>query len=148
MVSPVVKYRCEVDHKEGWAPKNWWFPTVVLEKTLESPLDCKEINPKGNQPGIFIGRTDAEGAPIFWPPDVNSWLTGKDPNAGKDRGQKEKRAAEDEMVREHYQLGGRVWANSRRQWKTGKPGVLQSTGLQRVKHDLSTEQKEAQLTNL
>ena len=78
----------ELDHKEGWAPKNWCFWTVVLEKTLESPLDWKEIkpvNPKGNQCWIFIGRTDAEAeAPIIWPPDGKSWLTGKDPDAGKD----------------------------------------------------------------
>ena len=77
----------ELDRKEGWAPKNWCFQIVVL-KTLESPLDCKEIkpvNPKGNQLWIFIGRTDAEAeAPILWPPDVKSWLIGKDPNAGKD----------------------------------------------------------------
>ena len=82
----------EVDHKEGWAPKNWRFWTVVLEMTLKSPLNCKEIkpvNPKGNQPWIFIGRTDAE-APILWPPDVKSWLFGKDPDAGKDWRQKEK----------------------------------------------------------
>ena len=79
----------ELDHKEGWAP-NWYFWTVVLEKTLEGPLDCKEIqpvNPKGNQPWIFIARTDAE-APIFWPPDVKSWLTGKDPEAGRERRQR------------------------------------------------------------
>ena len=78
----------QLDHKEGWVPKNWCFQTVVLEKTLESPLDCKEIkpvNPKGNQPWICIGRTDAEAeAPILWPPDVKSWLTGKDPDPGKD----------------------------------------------------------------
>ena len=78
----------ELDHKESWASKNWCFWTVVLEKTLESPLDCKEIKPvnsKGNQPWIFIGRTDSEAeAPILWPPDVKSWLTGKDPDAGKD----------------------------------------------------------------
>ena len=76
----------ELDHKEGWAPKNWCFWSVMLEKTLESPLDWKEIkpvNPKGNQPWIFIGRTDAE-APILWPPDARSWLIGKDPDAGKD----------------------------------------------------------------
>ena len=77
----------ELDHKEGWV-LNWCFWTVVLEKTLESPLDRKEIkpvNPKGNQPWIFIGRTDAEAeTPILWPPDVKSWLTGKDPAAGKD----------------------------------------------------------------
>ena len=86
----------ELDHKEGWAPKNWCFWTVVLEKTLESPLDSKEIrpvNPKGNQPWIFIGRTDAEAeAPILWPPDVKSRLTGKDSDAQKDWGQ-EKRGA-------------------------------------------------------
>ena len=77
----------ELDHKEGWASKNWCFPTVVLKKTLESPLVCKEIkpiNPTGNQPWIFIGRTDAEAkVPICWPPDMNNWLIGKDPEAGK-----------------------------------------------------------------
>ena len=84
MVFPVVMYRCE------WKPKNWCFQIVVLEKTLESPLDCKEIkpvNPKGNQPWRLIGRTNA---PILWPPDAKSWLTGKDPDAGKDWGQEEK----------------------------------------------------------
>ena len=79
----------ELDHKEGWVPKNWWFQTVVLEKTLQSPLDYKEIksvNPKGKQPWIFIGRTEAEAeAPILWPPDSKSRLTGKDPDTGKDR---------------------------------------------------------------
>ena len=77
----------ELDHKEGWAPKNWCFQTVVLEKTLESPLDCKikPVNPKGNQSWIFIGRTDAETeAPILWPPNAKSQLIGKDPDAGKD----------------------------------------------------------------
>ena len=78
----------ELDCKESWALKNWCFWTVVLEKTLESPLDCKEIkpvNPKGNQSWIFIGRTDAEaGTPIIWPPDAKSWLIGKDPDAGKE----------------------------------------------------------------
>ena len=78
----------ELDHKEGWVLKNWYFQTVVLEKTFESPLDCQEIkpvNPKRNQPCIFIGRTDAEAeAPILWPPDVKCWLTGKDPDAEKD----------------------------------------------------------------
>ena len=88
MVFPVVMYGCEIYHKESWALKNWCFWTVVLEKTLESPLDCKEIkpvNPKGNQPWIFIGRTDSEAeAPILWPPDVKSWFIRKDPDAGKD----------------------------------------------------------------
>ena len=98
----------ELDHKEGWVLKNWCFWTVVLEKTLESPLDCKEIkpdNPKGNQSWMFIGRTDAEAeTSIFWSPDVKSWLTGKDPDAGEDWGQEEKRATEDETVGWHHQL--------------------------------------------
>ena len=90
----------ELDHKEGWVPKNWWF-WIVLEKTLESPLDSKEIqpvSPKGNQSWKFIGRTSAE-ASILWPPDVKSQLVEKDPEAGKDWGQEEKEAAEDDMVR-------------------------------------------------
>ena len=92
----------ELDHKESWAPKNWCLWTVVLEKTPESPLDNKEIkpvNPKGNQPWIFIGQTDAEAeAPILWPLDEKSWLIGKDPDSGKDWGQEDKRVTEDEMV--------------------------------------------------
>ena len=78
----------ELDHREGWVPKNWCPQTVVLEKTLESPLDCKEIqpaHPKGDQSWVFIGRTDVEAeTPILWPPDVKSWLIGKEPEAGKD----------------------------------------------------------------
>ena len=92
----------ELDCEEGWAPKNWRFWTVVLEKTLESPLDCKEIkpfHPKGNQPWIFIGRTDAEAeAPILWPPDAKNWLIWKDPDVGKDWRHEEKEMTEDEMV--------------------------------------------------
>ena len=104
-------YRCENwTIKEAWALKNWCFQTVVLEKTLESPMDGKEIklvNPKGNQPWIFIGRTDAEAeAPVLWPPDAKNWLIGKDADAGKDWRQKEKRTTEDEMVRWHHQLNG------------------------------------------
>ena len=91
----------KLDHKEGWAPKNWCFETVVLEKTHKNPLDCKEIkpvNPKGNQPWIFIGKTDAEAeAQILWPPDVKSRLIGKDPDAGKDSRQEEKGMTEDEL---------------------------------------------------
>ena len=90
----------ELGHKESWRLKNWCIWTVMLEKTLESPLDCKEIkpaNPKGNQPWIFIGRTDVE-APILWPPDARSWLIGKHPDVGKDWGQ-ERGVTEDEMVR-------------------------------------------------
>ena len=100
----------ELDYKESWAPKNWCFLTVVLEKTLESPLDCKEIqpvHPKGDQSWIYIGRTDAEAEiPILWPPDVKDWLIGKDPDAGKDWRQKEKGTTEDEMVGRHCWLGG------------------------------------------
>ena len=93
----------ELDHKQGWTLNSWGFQIVVLEKTLESPLDGKEIklvNCKGNQSRILVGRIDAEAeAPILWPPDVKSWLIGKDPDAGKDWRQKEKKVAEDEMIR-------------------------------------------------
>ena len=100
MVFPVVMYGCELDYKESWAPKNWCFWTVVLEKTLENPLDCKEIQPvhTKDQSWMFIGRTDAEAeTPILWPPDVKNWLIWKDPDAGKDWGQ-EKGTTEDEMA--------------------------------------------------
>ena len=100
----------ELDYKESWAPKNWWFWTVVLEKTLESPLDCKEIqpvHPNGNQSWIFIGRTDAEAeTPIFWSTDIKNWLIRKDPNAGNDSRWEEKETTEDEKVRRHHQLDG------------------------------------------
>ena len=100
----------ELDHKESWALKNWCFWTVVLEKTLESPLDCKEIqpvHPKGDQPWIFTGRTDAEPeTPILWPPDAKSWLIWKDPDAGKDWRREEKGATEDEMVGGHHWRDG------------------------------------------
>ena len=100
----------ELDHKESWVLKNWCFWSVVLEKTLESPLECKEIklvNPKGNQSWIFITGTDAETeAPILWPPDAESWLIRKDPNAGENWRQEMKVMAEDEMVGWHHQLNG------------------------------------------
>ena len=100
----------ELDHKEGWTQKNWCSWTVVLEKTLESPLDCKEIqsvNPKGKQSWIFLRRTDAEAeTPILWPPDVKSWFFRKDPDAGKDWKQKEKRTPEDKMVGWNHRLNG------------------------------------------
>ena len=93
----------ELDHKESQALMNWCFQIVVMEKTLESPLDCKEIktvHPKENQPWIVIERTDAEAeTPILWPPDMKSWLIGKDPDAGNDLGQKEKAEVEDELIR-------------------------------------------------
>ena len=100
----------ELDCKESWGPKNWCFQTVVLEKTLESPLDCKEIqpvHPKGDQSWVFIEGTDAEAeTPILWPPDVKSWLIWKDPDAWMDWGQEEKGMTEDEMAGWHHRLDG------------------------------------------
>ena len=101
----------ELNYKERWVPKNWCFWNVVLEKTLESPLDSKEIQPvhlKGNQSWLFIGRADAEAeTPILWPPDSKNWLFGKDPDAGRDWGQEEKGMTEDEMAEWHHWLNGR-----------------------------------------
>ena len=101
----------ELDYKESWVPKNWCFWTVVLEKTLESPLDSKDIEsvpPKGDQSWVFTGRTDAEAeTPILWPPDAKSWLIWKDLDAGKDWGQEEKGMTEDEMVGCHHRLNER-----------------------------------------
>ena len=108
MVFQVVRM-WELDYKQSWALKNWCFWTVVLEKTLESPLDCKNqpVHPKGDQSWVFIGRTDVEAeTPVFWPPDVKSWLTGEDPDAQKDWGQEEKGTTEDEMVGWHHRLNG------------------------------------------
>ena len=106
--SPVWMW--ELDYKESWLLKNWCFWTVVLEKTFESPLVCKKIqpvNPKGNQSWILIGRTDAEAEmPVFWPPDARNWLIGKDPDAGKDWSQEKKGMTEDEMVGCHHQHNG------------------------------------------
>ena len=99
----------ELDHKESWVPKNWCFWTMVLEKTLESPLDYKEIQPvypKGNQSWIFIGRTDADEALILWPSNVKNWLVRKDPDAGKDWRQEVKGMTEDEMVGWHHRIIG------------------------------------------
>ena len=100
----------ELDCEESWALKNWWFWTVVLEKTLESPLDCKDIqpvHPKGDQSWVFTGRTDAEAeTPVLWPPHENSWLTGKDPDAGRNCGQEEKGMTEDEMAGWLHRLDG------------------------------------------
>ena len=103
-------WKWEVDCEENWVPKNWCFCTVVLEKTLESPLDCKEIqpvHPKGDQSWMLIGRTNAEAeTPILWPPDAKSWLTGKDPDAGKDWRWEEKGMTEDEIVGWHHWFNG------------------------------------------
>ena len=140
MAFPVVMYHVqmwELDHKEDWAPKNWCFQIVVLEKTIESLglQGDKPINPKGNQPWIFIERTDAEAeAPIVWPPDAKSQLIRKDLDAGKDWGQK-KGAAEHEMVGYYHRFNG-YWVNSRRQWRTGKPGMLQCMGSQKSRTEL------------
>ena len=101
----------ELDYKESWVPKNWCFWTVALEKTLESPLDNKEIqpvHPKGDRSWVFFGRTDAKAeTPILWPPHAKSWLIGKDSDAGRDSGQEEKGMTEDEMAGWHHQLNGR-----------------------------------------
>ena len=126
-----------LNHKAGWALKNWCFWTVVQEKTLECPLDSKKIepvNPKGNWYWIFIGRTDAEAvAPILWPPDAMSQLTAKDPDVGKDWGQKEKGAREDRMIGWLPQLSGnefeQILGDSKGNSK-GKPGMLHSVGSQ------------------
>ena len=142
MVFPAIVYRCE-----SWTIKKPERQRiVVLEKTLENPLDSKKIkpvNPKGNQAWIVIGRTDTEDeTPILWPPDVKDWLIGKDPDAGKDWGQKEKGATKDEMVRWHHWLSGheleQIWGASEGQ---GGLRVLQFIGSQGVRHNLSTEQQ-------
>ena len=103
----------EKDYEESWAPKNWCFWTVVLEKTLESPLDCNEIqtvHSKGDKPWDFFGRNDAKAeTPVHWPPHAKSWLIGKDSDAGRDWGQKEKRTTEDEMAGWHHRLNGRAF---------------------------------------
>ena len=145
MVFPVGHvWMWKLDYKESWALKNWCFWTVVLEKTLENPLDCKEIQPvrpEGNQSWIFIGRTDDEvETPILWPPDVKKWFIGKKA-----------------CCWERLKVGGEgdnggwdgwmasltqwtwVWVNSRSWWWTGRPGVLQYMGSQRVRHDWTTE---------
>ena len=131
----------ELDYKESWVLKNWCFWTMVLEKTLESPLDCKEIqpvHPKGNQSWIFIGRTDVEAeAPVLWPSDAKSWLIWKDPDSGKDWRREEKGTTEDEMVGWHHQLNGHEFELP--EWWTGRPGMLQSRGSPRVIHDWATE---------
>ena len=106
----------ELDYKESWVPKNWCFWTVVLKKILESPLDCKHIqpvHPKGNQSCIFFGRADAEAeTPILWPPDAKNWLIWKDPDSGKDWRQEEKGMTEDEMVWWHHGLNGHEFAQT------------------------------------
>ena len=137
----------ELDHKEGWRPKNLCFWTLGLEKTLESPMVCKEIKPvnlKGDQSGIFIGRTDAEAeAPILWWIAVKSWLISKDPDAGKDWRQEEKGTTEDEIVEWHHWLNGHEFEHAPGDGEgQGKPSVLQSMESQRAGHDWVTEQQQ------
>ena len=133
----------ELDCEEGWALKNWCFWTVVLEKTLKSPLDSKEIqsvHPKGNQSWIFIGRTDAEAeSPILWPPDAKNWHIWEDPDTGTDWRREEKGTTKDEIVGWHHQLNGREFEQA--------PGVGDGQGSLaccspwgcRVRHDWATE---------
>ena len=134
----------ELDYKESWAQTNWCFWTLVLEKTLESPLDCKEsqpVHPKGDQSWIFIGRTDFEAeTPILWPPDVKCWLIGKDSDAkieskrrGDDRGWDGWMASPTQWTW--------VWVSSGSWRWTGRPGVLQSTGSESVRHNWASEQQ-------
>ena len=133
----------ELDCEESWAPKNWCFWTVVLGKTLESPMDCKEIQPvhsKGDKLWVFFGRTDAKvETPVLWPPHAKSWLIGKDSDAGRACGQEEKGMTEDEMAGWHHWQWTWVWVNSRNWWWTGRPGMLQLMGSQRVRHDWAAE---------
>ena len=140
----------ELDCEESWAPKNWCFWTVVLERTLESPLDCKEIkpvHPKGDQSWVFIGRTDAKAeTPILWPPHVKSWLTGKDwcwDGLGA-RGEGDDRGWDGWMASLTWWTW--VWVNSGSWWWTGRPGVLRFMGSQRVIHDWATEPNWTELS--
>ena len=133
----------DLDCEESWAPKNWCFWTLVLEKTLESPLDCKEIqlvHPKGDKSWVFIGMTDVEAeTPILWPPHAKTWLIGKDPDAGRDWGQEEKGMTGWDGWMASPTRWARVWVDSRCLWWTGTPGMLRLTGSQRVGHDWATE---------
>ena len=131
----------ELGCEESWASKNWCFWTVVLEKTLEGPLDCKiqPVHSKGDQSLVFIGRTDAKAeTPIIWPPHAKSWLIGKGFDAGRDWGQEEKGTTEDEMAGWHHGLDGHEF-----EWTPGvgdgQGGVLRFMGSQRVGHDWATE---------
>ena len=136
----------KLDNKKDWVPKNWCFWTMVLEKTLGSPMDCKEIKPvnlKGNQSWIFFGRTDAEAeAPILWPHDGKSQIIGKDMIKGEIESRKRRGWQRMRWLYASLTQGTCVWASSRRWWWTGKPGMLQSMGLQTVGHDWVTEPQQ------
>jgi len=133
----------ELDYKESWAQKNWCFWTVVLEKTLEGLLACKEmqpVHPKGIQSWIFIGKTAAEAeTPILWPPDAKNWLIGKDPDAGKNWRLDEKGKTGWDGWMASPRRWTWVWVGSGSWWLTGKPGMLKSLGSQRDWHDWATE---------
>ena len=139
----------ELDSKESWPPKNWCFWTVVLEKTLESPLGCKEIqqfHPKGIQSWTFIGRIDAEAeTPMLWPPDTKNWLTEKVPDAGRRQaGGEEDYRGQDGWMASPTQWTW-VWVNSRSWWRIGRPGVLWFARLQRIRQDWATELNRTEL---
>ena len=133
----------KLDCEESWVLKSWCFWNVVLEKTLESPLDCKEIqpvHPKGDQSWVFIGRPDAKAeTPILWPPHAKSWLIGKDPDVGRDWGQKEEGPTGWDGWMASLTRWTWVWVNSGSWWWIGRPGVLRFMGSQRVRHDWATE---------
>ena len=133
----------ELDYKESWALKNWCFWTVVLERMLESPLDCKEsqpVHPKGDQSWVFTGRTDDEAeTPILWPRDAKNWRIGKDSGAGKDWRQEEKRMTGWDGWMASPTQWTWILVNSGSWWWTGRPGMLQSMGSQRVGPDWATE---------
>jgi len=155
MVFPVVMYGCEnwtvkkaerwrIDAFELWCWRRLFFFFFNINLFIfESPLNCKEIQPvhsKGNQSWVFFGRNDAKAeTPVLWPPHAKSWLIGQDSDAGRDWGQEEKGTTEDEMAGWHHRLDGCVWVNSGSWWWTGRPGVLQFMGSQRVWHDWVTE---------
>ena len=147
MVFPVVIYGMwELDCEESWGPKNWCFWTVVLEKTLESPLDCNEVQPvhsKGDQPWVFFGRNDTKAdTPVLWPPHGKSWLIGKDSDAGRDWGQEEKGMTEDEMAGWHHWLDGHeLWWAPEVGDGQGGLACCDSCGCKRVGHDWATELK-------
>ena len=142
----------ELDCEEGWVPKNWCFWTVVLEKTLESPLDCKEIQPvhsEGDQTQVCFERNDAKAeTPLLWPLHVKSWLIGKNSDAGRDWVQEEKGTTEDEMAGWHHWLWTWVWVNFGSWWWSGRPGVLLFMGSQIVRHDWATELNWTELIHL
>ena len=153
LVFPVFMYGCENwTMKKAEVPKNWCFWTVVLEKTLASPLDCKQVqpvHPKGDQSWVFIGRTDVEAeTPIFWPPDANNWLIWKDPDVGKDWRQEERgwqRMRWLDVITDSMDMSsGKLMS----WWWTGRPGMLQSMWLQRVRHDWVTEMNWTELNKL